>query len=65
MFRQMPIPSTPEDYETSFNLNPCHPRITRESLAQMESSSKSHKFVDIWFQLFSNILDDDKITKKL
>jgi hypothetical protein len=31
----------------------------------LESSGKSQKVVDLWFQLFSDILDDEKLTEKL
>jgi len=29
------------------------------------SLGKSHKVVDLWFQLFSDILDDEQLTEKL
>jgi hypothetical protein len=31
----------------------------------LESSGKSQKVVDLWFQLFYDILDDEKLTEKL
>jgi hypothetical protein len=31
----------------------------------MESSDKSQKDVELWLQLFSNILDDEQLTEKL
>jgi hypothetical protein len=65
MFRHMPSPSTPVVVEMSSKLNPHHPRVARESSTQMESSGKSQKVVDLWIQLFSNILDDEQLTEKL
>jgi hypothetical protein len=61
----MPSPSTPEVAETSFKMNPHQPRITKESSTQMECLGKSQKPVNIWFQLFFDILDDEKLIDKL
>jgi hypothetical protein len=57
-------PSIPEVAETSFKLNPHQPRITKESSTQMKCLSKSQKVVNHWFQLFYEILDDEKLTDK-
>jgi hypothetical protein len=55
----------PEVVEPSFKPNPHQPRIVGESLAQMEPLGQSQKVVDMWLQLFSDILDDEKLTGKL
>jgi hypothetical protein len=65
MFRHVSVPSTPEVVETNFKLTPHQPTIARESSIQLESLGKSHKVFDIWFQLFSDILDDENIIEKL
>jgi hypothetical protein len=65
MFRHLPSPSILEVVETSFKLIPHQPRIARESSTQMESSGKSQKVVDLWFQLFSDILDDEQLIENL
>jgi hypothetical protein len=65
LLRQIPSPSTPEFIENSFKMNPHQPRITRESPSQMECSGQTQKSINLWFQLFSNISNNENITNKL
>ena len=39
--------------------NPYKTRVTGESPTQMDPLGKSQKVVDLWLQLFSDILDDE------
>jgi hypothetical protein len=58
------ISSKPAVVETISKMNSHQPRVSRESYAQMESSGKPKKVVDLWIQLFSDILDDEQLTEK-
>jgi hypothetical protein len=51
--------------DSSFKPNPQQPKASRESSAQMDPSGKAQKVVDLWLQLFSDILDDEQLTGKL
>jgi hypothetical protein len=65
MFRQLSSSAMPEVVEPSSKPNPHQPRVIGESLTQMEPPGKSQKVVDLWLQLFSDILDDEQLTGKL
>jgi len=65
MSNQMPSPPTPVVLETSLKITSHQLRFVRESVAQMESLGNTQKDVVLWFQLFSDILDDEQLTEKL
>jgi hypothetical protein len=65
MYKNIHGSSNLEVVESNFKLTPHHWRITRESYIQLESFNKSQKVVDLWFQLFFDILDDEQLTEKL
>jgi len=65
MFRKLSSSAVPEVAERSFKPNPHQPRVVGESLSQMEPLGTSHKALDLWLQLFSNILDDEQLSGKL
>jgi hypothetical protein len=58
----MSKPTIPTVLEPSVELRP---RVAENLLAPKDLPSKSQNTISLWFQIFCNILDDKKITKKL
>jgi hypothetical protein len=40
------------------------PRVMEDIFASKDLPRKSQKTIDLWFQLFSDILDEEQLTKK-
>jgi hypothetical protein len=65
MFRNMFGLLTPKFMEPVSKFTPHHLQITKDYFFWLESSGKSQKEVDIWFQLFFDILDEEKLIETL
>jgi len=62
MFRKMSKPTMMIVVEPSIEIQP---RVTENMLAPKDLPTKSQNIIDLWFQPFSDILDDERLTKKL
>jgi hypothetical protein len=62
MFQQMSKPTISIVVEPSFELQP---RFKENLFAPKDPPTKSQKTIDLWFQLFFDILDDKQLTKNL
>jgi len=62
MFCQMSNPTMEIVTKPSFEFQP---RVAENMLTQKDPLGKLQKTIDLWLQLFSDILDDEQLTKKM